>query len=440
MNPVHLPYFVAAAVVCCWLGLVWRTAAKTRLARRPQASSRVPIVVAYASQTGTAKEIAERTAHAFGPERALLMPMAQLTPARLLDFQYAVFVVSTYGEGDPPDPAQSFFGRARAHDAPSLPHLKGAVLALGDSAYRHYCGFGRALNDWLQRQGATVLFEPVLVDKGDPKALRAWGEHLDEHFGARPDLDEVYEEWRLAGRRHMNPESLGGACYELVFHSAIGSTATWEAGDIARIRIDDRGLHRDYSIASIPSEGVLRLLLRQHRDAKGRPGVGSHWLTDRLELGAIVPINVRRNPLFHVPDDGRPAIFIGNGTGIAGLRGLLNHRVEMGHTENWLIFGERQRACDFHYGDELRDLRDRKQLARMDVAFSRDQPEKHYVHHLLLAAAAELCEWVARGAVVYVCGSKDGMARDVDKALRQVLGSYGYVALLERQGYRRDVY
>jgi len=55
-------------------------------------------------------------------------------------------------------------------------------------------------------------------------------------------------------------------------------------------------------------------------------------------------------------------------------------------------------------------------------------------------AAGELREWMGRGAVMYVCGSKDGMAGDVDQALRDILGRHGYEALLRRHGYKRDVY
>src|SRR5690606_11461470 len=103
--------------------------------------------------------------------------------------------------------------------------------------------------------------------------------------------------------------------------------------------------------ASIPSEGVLRLLVREHRSPEGRPGLGSGWLCGQLAVGQTVPLRIRPNPLFRAPNDGRAAVFIGNGTGIAGLRSVLEDRIQNGHHDNWLIFGERSREADFHWGE-----------------------------------------------------------------------------------------
>ncbi|MGV2904799.1 flavodoxin domain-containing protein, partial [Achromobacter sp. AGC25] len=85
-------------------------------------------------------------------------------------------VASTYGEGDPPDAAAAFAGQMQAASvapgtAPALAGLQYAVLALGDSEYTQFCGFGHRLDDWLHAQGATPLFDRVDVDNGDPAAL-----------------------------------------------------------------------------------------------------------------------------------------------------------------------------------------------------------------------------------------------------------------------------
>src|SRR5690606_17086742 len=159
-----------------------------------------------------------------------------------------------------------------------------------------------------------------------------------------------------------------------------------------------------------PAEGSLKLLLRQRRDADGRIGIGSRWLTEELEPGAIAKVRIRENALFHAPARALPAILIGNGTGIAGLRSLLKFRLEQGHHENWLIFGERQRACDFHYEDELEAWLAQERLTRLDLAFSRDQASRRYVHHILAEAQTAIREWVARGALIDACGRKNGMA------------------------------
>ncbi len=79
-------------------------------------------------------------------------------------------------------------------------------------------------------------------------------------------------------------------------------------------------------------------------------------------------------------------------------------------------------------------------LQRLDLAFSRDQDEKIYVHHKLREQAAELQQWIANGAVIYVCGSIQGMASDVDHALQDILGDDQLEQLRGQGRYRRDVY
>lgn len=270
--------------------------------------------------------------------------------------------------------------------------------------------------------------------------MLTWQAHIDKYFNAQIDTVRAYTHWRLLQRRHTNPGSVGGPCYELVLQALDARDARWSAGDIAEIRVGMHAQQREYSIASTPGEGVLRLLIRQHKQANNLPGLGSHWLTQELNIGDTIQLHIRSNPLFHAPAAPLPAIFIGNGTGIAGLRGLLQTRVAQGHHENWLIVGERQLACDFHYGEPLRAWHTQQKIQRLDLAFSRDQQQKHYVHHVLRDAGPALKQWVARGALIYVCGSKNTMARDVDLALREALGLESYTHLTASQRYRRDVY
>jgi len=465
-----LQFLAAGGAILAWLALTWFTLLRPRRAARrsalAQPGSDAGIAVIHASQTGTATELARQAAQALDG-RAVLLSMEHLDLAQLGGYRTALFIVSTYGEGDPPDMAQAFHAGPMSgtgasslegarrdsatqdgsrRDGPELndPGLEGlqvGVLALGDSGYRNYCGFGMALDQWLKDQGAQFLFETIRVDRGDQAALETWRGQLARHFQARIDTRRHYDAWRLGQRRLLNPGSQGGACHEILLAPETpASLPEWRAGDIAEIEVGASGPHRDYSIASTPAEGVLRLLVRQHVDAQGRPGLGSHWLTQQLQPGQPVRLRLRANPLFHAPPDDRPAIFVGNGTGMAGLRALLQERIQQGRHENWLLFGERQRDCDYHWREVLEPWLEGGALRRLDLAFSRDQAEKRYVHHLMRESAPQLRDWVARGAVIYICGSKDGMAQDVDAALRDILGRHGYEALAQRQGYRRDVY
>lgn len=198
--------------------------------------------------------------------------------------------------------------------------------------------------------------------------------------------------------------------------------------------------HRDYSIASLPTDGAVKLLLRQWRFADGRLGIGTGWLTEHAEPGDAIALRIRSNANFHAPTANVPMILIGNGTGIAGLRGLLAQRIASVHLRNWLIFGERSQAHDFIYRDEILAWQKQGAIERLDLAFSRDQAARRYVQHCVDEAANELRAWMAQGAVIYVCGSLSGMAPAVDESLRRILGDESVQSLIADGRYRRDVY
>ncbi|MCF5823671.1 flavodoxin, partial [Pseudomonas syringae] len=153
-----------------------------------------------------------------------------------------------------------------------------------------------------------------------------------------------------------------------------------------------------------------------------------------------VSLRLRRNSSFHLPAAPVPLILLGNGTGLAGLRSLLKARIAQGQVRNWLLFGERNRAHDFHCGTELQGWLQAGHLTRLDLAFSRDQAEKVYVQDRLRDAADELRLWLDDGAAIYICGSLLGMAAGVDQVLNEMLGEQAVSDLIEEGRYRRDVY
>ena len=111
------------------------------------------------------------------------------------------------------------------------------------------------------------------------------------------------------------------------------------------------------------------------------------------------------------------------------------------------MFGHRNYLHDFLYQLEWQDWIKDGVLTRLDVAFSRDQPEKRYVQHALWDARRDLCAWLQDGAALYVCGDAAAMAKDVHEILIRILadqsGQDGKAALdaLRRDGrYLRDVY
>jgi sulfite reductase (NADPH) flavoprotein alpha-component len=212
---------------------------------------------------------------------------------------------------------------------------------------------------------------------------------------------------------------------------------------------------RIYSAASSPAahEGATHLLVgavRWSAHGRERRGVASTYIADRRQVGDRLKVYVKPNRHFRLPADAtRPILMIAAGTGIAPYRAFLAERAATGAKgASWLLFGERNFSHDFLYQLEWQEHLAAGALTRLDVAFSRDQPEKIYVQHRLWQQREDVRSWIGDGAHVYVCGGEP-MAREVDAMLARILGgsrrdpAAGRAAVqgLAKAGrYQRDVY
>ncbi|RXS85138.1 reductase [Streptomyces sp. TM32] len=214
---------------------------------------------------------------------------------------------------------------------------------------------------------------------------------------------------------------------------------------------------RLYSISSSPltDPALLRLTVSvvryENRQGRARKGVASTFLADAGQ-DSPVPVFVRRTPQFRPPaDPATPMVMVGPGTGVAPFLGFLDERRARGHrAPNWLFFGEQRRATDFYHEDALGRLCQDGLLTRLDTAFSRDQRAKIYVQDRMREHGAHLWSWLQDGAHFYVCGDASRMAKDVDRALRDIAVAHGgltqeaaasYVKQLAAdKRYVRDVY
>jgi sulfite reductase (NADPH) flavoprotein alpha-component len=215
--------------------------------------------------------------------------------------------------------------------------------------------------------------------------------------------------------------------------------------------------HRAYSISSSGKanpETVHLTVASVRYNAFDRPhkGVCSTFLADLTDENTSIRCFFTPNKVFRVPDNNDlPIIMVGPGTGIAPFRAFLQEREIRGAKgKNWLFFGDRNAATDFIYRDELEVMQKEGLLNRLDLAFSRDQEEKIYVQDKMREHGAELFAWLELGGYFFVCGDAYHMAKDVDKALHDVIATHGkkseqqaidYVNQLKKdKRYVRDVY
>lgn len=435
----------AYAAVCGAVAWRVRFKNKTTAALALAATGNPAWLVVYASQTGAAEALAAQTTrhlHQVGlPVQVLALN--QLSSQQLQQTERALFIVSTCGEGDAPDNAALFAARHMVAPLP-LTQLHFAVLALGDDTYTNYCAFGRALEAWLRHGDAQAMHERIEMNRGDIAALSTW-QALLTHLAGSSDAPDwgapAFETWRLQERKCLNPGSQGAPLYEVELLPVQHALPHWEAGDLAQVRVAaDASRPREYSIASLPTEGRLRLLVRLHRDAGGQAGLSSGWFAEAA-IGSTLELRVRPHRLFRQEANAdRPLLLIGNGSGLAGLRGHLVARLQARRHDNWLIYGERNVRYDAIWADELQAWRDAGGLQRLDCVYSRDGQGLRYVQDVLLAQGAAVRQWVADGAAIYVCGSRAGMGEGVDAALSTLLGAGALADLIQAGRYRRDVY
>ncbi|MEV0182351.1 bifunctional nitrate reductase/sulfite reductase flavoprotein subunit alpha [Streptomyces sp. NPDC050625] len=256
----------------------------------------------------------------------------------------------------------------------------------------------------------------------------------------RPDNKDELAKW-----------SWGRQAIDVVAEFGIRAEAKEWAGVLGKLQ------PRLYSISSSPLTDPHRVSLTvsvvryENLHGKPRQGVCSPFLAD-AGPDTAVPVHVQRSPHFRPPaDPGTPMVMVGPGTGVAPFLGFLEERRARGHrAPNWLFFGEQHRATDFYYEEELTAFLADGTLDRLDTAFSRDQRAKVYVQDRMREHGPLLWSWLRDGAHFYVCGDASRMAKDVERALRDIAVVHGGLteedatAYVKQLGtdrrYVRDVY
>ncbi|MFE5814827.1 molybdopterin-dependent oxidoreductase [Streptomyces sp. NPDC056479] len=280
---------------------------------------------------------------------------------------------------------------------------------------------------------ADALHRHLDITKITPDLLRFVAERARDDRGLRrllrPDNKDGLAQW-----------SWGRQAVDVVAEHPVRAGAEEWAGVLRKLQ------PRLYSISSSPlvdpHSVSLTVSVVRYENLHGRPrgGVCSPFLAD-AESATEVPVFVQRSPHFRPPADAAtPMVMVGPGTGVAPFVGFLQERRALGHkAPNWLFFGEQHRATDFYYEDELTSLLDEGVLARLDTAFSRDQRNKVYVQDRMREHGPELWRWLQDGAHFYVCGDASRMAKDVDRALRDIAVTHGGLEEAEASAYVKQL-
>ncbi|MEE2759499.1 MAG: FAD-binding protein [Candidatus Thermoplasmatota archaeon] len=313
--------------------------------------------------------------------------------------------------------------------------------------------------------GATeirlVKRQRLLVGSGNQTMDWSWsGEDDDYPEGYQPTLasvDPAQELWEsLSDDDKAMEDYLWGRDYIDVLNDFghLGFSGQEFVDQIDKLK------PRLYSIASSPDfePGTVHLtvgIVRYEGQGRAKTGLTTGYLADRVPEGTT-DVRVFMSPTrsFVLPADGKKdMIMVGPGTGIAPFRAFLQQRKADGaEGRNWLFFGDWTEAGEYLYKDEITSYVEEGTLDKLDLAWSREGPEKVYVQHLMANHAAEIWDWIDNGGYFYVCGDKNYMAKDVHTTLINICAEHGQMSgddakefveqtlMREEKRYLRDVY
>ena len=197
---------------------------------------------------------------------------------------------------------------------------------------------------------------------------------------------------------------------------------------------------RLYSISSSPEAHGDEIHITVARDQfyvgdKRETGLCSGYLLD-VPVETKVQFYIHPNKGFKLPPEDKDVIMIGPGTGVAPFRSFLFERDAAGaEGKNWLFFGDQHIASDFLYQTEIQAFLETGVLTEFNGAFSRDQEKKVYVQDKMKERGAELFEWLENGAYIYICGAKEPMSFDVEKALTEIIATQKELSFVEAGKY-----
>lgn len=327
-------------------------------------------------------------------------PMSAFDPARYGQAQRILILAATYGDGDAPASAKGFLERLSPQAAdPAIPL---AVLGFGDSSFPAYCAFARAVTETAHAAGWKMLIPFDTVDRQSPQAFARWGRTLGTAMTINLELTHQVVQPTAVPLTLVSRRDYGAAVQApaAILRFALPRLSFWQqvlgcrlgrfvAGDLLAIVPSGSTVPRFYSLASGRNDGFIEIVVRKH------PGGLCSCQLLELEPGDTISACLRRNPGFHAEDRTHtPLILIGAGTGIAPLTGFI--RANTRHRLIHLFFGMRQTNSDFFYGDELREWKQKGQVAQISSCCSRGKMPR-YVQHVLREDADEVTRLIQEG-------------------------------------------
>lgn len=536
------------------------------------------ITILSASQTGNARLLSERldTYLKNNNKKTQLVNASEYKFKKIDSEKILILIISTQGEGEPPEEALSLYKFIISKKAPKLDNLYYSVFGLGDTSYNLFCQAGKDFDKRLKELGGKPLLDRLDADIEYEHNYEKWSQSLlnaidniftDLNLSLSPIIENNFPDLVCTYTKKepatasvlMNQKITGRDSNKDVHHIEIdisGLNINYTPGDalgvwyendsflikellqslsietsekitiqnnvittfdalknyfeltintknivkkytnitknkfLKKIISDNKHLDnyvintplvkmiydypcklsfkklisilrpltpRLYSISSSQSEmpnevhitvGVVKKIASDYVCFGGASG----YLSQYLKVDDKVKIFIEINKNFRLPKNKDVSIImIGSGTGIAPFRSFMQQRDNDGSTgKNWMFFGNPNFTEDFLYQIEWQQYIKKGLLTKIDLAWSQDQEHKIYVQDKIRENGKELWSWIQDGAQIYICGNASKMAKDVEKALLEVISQNSNMSFEEsdeflnnlrlNQRYQRDVY
>lgn len=122
--------------------------------------------ILWGSQTGNARNLAHTIADELTSAEIenSVFDMGEIDPSEIFNIKNILIVTSTHGDGEAPDNASDWYSFVKFEEDLNLPHLRYAVLGLGDTYYPHFCQCGKDFDEYLSKRGALALLPRLDCD------------------------------------------------------------------------------------------------------------------------------------------------------------------------------------------------------------------------------------------------------------------------------------
>lgn len=200
------------------------------------------VTILYGSQTGNAQSLAEKSGKTLEERgyKVTVSSMSDFKPNNLKKLENLLIVVSTHGEGDPPDNALSFHEFLHGKRAPKLDDLRFSVLSLGDSSYEFFCQTGKEFDQRLEDLGGTRLYPRIDCDLDFDEPAAEWIE------GVYAGLSEV---------QSASVESASAVATAPAIESAYSRTNPFKAEVLENLNLNGRGSNKETRHVELSLEG-----------------------------------------------------------------------------------------------------------------------------------------------------------------------------------------